>query len=299
MSHTQPPASVIIRTKNSSRTLSRVLCLLRAQTIQPEIIVVDSGSTDETLRIARSTADHVLEIPANHFTFGRALNLGAAAARASIHFALSSHAFPPDAFWIERSLSKYDRPDVAGTSGAPTLPGSPDPLTTTFYQTLPDAISCPWWGFSNTGSSWRAGVWSSFPFDENLSACEDKEWGFRVLAAGWKIAVDPKLCVPAKHREQHGVRHLYRRTRREFEAIGSFATLPSLTTRDFFREWLIDLAVHGHYRSWRRRLNYFRFADLLGKYHGLKASRSLGTTPVMPASQGPPLAVVESTVEDI
>jgi len=262
-----PRASVIIRTKDSARTLGRVLAAVRSQTVSSEIIVVDSGSSDETLAIARLQADRVLEIPAEGFSFGRALNVGAAAARAPIHFALSSHAFPPDDRWIERSLSHYDRPDVAGTSGAPTPPGSHEPLAATFHQTLPDALKRPWWGFSNTGSSWRAEVWAELPFDEELPACEDKEWGLRVLAAGWTIAVDSRLCVSSEHREQHGLRRLYRRTRREFEAIGSFATLPDLTTRDFLHQWFLDVPVRGHYRRWRRRLSPLRFAELLGRYH--------------------------------
>jgi rhamnosyltransferase len=265
-------ASVIIRTKDSARTLGRVFSLLRAQTVPAEIIVVDSGSRDETLAMARKTADRVIEI--DRFSFGHALNVGAAAARAPIHFALSSHAFPSDERWIERSLSKYERPDVAGTSGAPTPPTSPEPLHTTFYQTLPDALNYPFWGFSNTASSWRADVWATFPFDEQLSACEDKEWGFRVLAAGWTIAIDPDLSVSDAHRRHAGLRQLYRRTRREFAAIASFAPVPPYTIHDLLREWLTDVPAHSPYRGWRRRLNYFRLVELLGKHQGLGANNA-------------------------
>jgi rhamnosyltransferase len=273
MSGSAPRASVIIRTKDSARTLGRALSQLRAQTIPAEIIVVDSGSSDETIEMAREGADRVIEIGADRFSFGGALNVGAAAARAPVHFALSSHSFPPDNRWIERSLSKYDRSDVAGTSGALTVPGTHEPLLATYYQTLPNAMSHPWGGwFSNTGSSWRADVWAMFPFNEQLPACEDKEWGFRVLAAGWTIAVDSKLMVSQDHRRQHGIRHLYRRTRRECAAIGSFASLPPFTLRDFIREWWTDIPVDAPYHGWRRRLSYFRFAEFLGKYHGLKAS---------------------------
>ena len=274
-----PRASVIIRTKDSARTLGRALSLLRAQTVPAEIIVVDSGSNDETLAMARERADRVIEIGADRFSFGRALNVGAAAARAPIHFALSSHSFPPDNRWIERSLSKYDRPQVAGTSGAPVRPGSHEPLLTTFYQTLSDAISHPTWGFSNTGSSWRADVWADFPFDEQLPACEDKEWGFRVLAAGWMIAVDSTLSVSATHRKHHGIRHLYRRTQREFAALGSFVSFPPFTIRDFLREWFTDMPAHAPYYGWRRRLSYFRLAELLGKYQGLKAEKCVSRLP--------------------
>lgn len=283
-----PRASVIIRTKDSARTLGRVLSLVQAQTVPTEIIVVDSGSSDETLAIARESVDRVIEIPAKHFSFGHALNVGAAVARAPVHIALSSHAMPPDDRWIERSLSKYDRPDVAGTSGAPTPPDSPASLLTTFYQTLPDALRYPWWGFSNTGSSWRADVWARFPFDEQLSACEDKEWGFRVLAAGWTIAIDSTLLVSDAHRRRDGLRQLYRRTRREFAAISSFAFIPPFTICDFLREWLTEIPAHAPYRGWRRRLNYFRFVELLGKYQGLKANGALVPPVAVASRESPP-----------
>jgi glycosyltransferase involved in cell wall biosynthesis len=266
-------ASVIIRTKDSAGTIAGVLSAVRSQSVASEIIVVDSGSSDETLAIAHARADRVIEMPAASFSFGRALNVGAASASAPNHFALSSHSFPPDDRWIERSLSHYEQPDVAGTSGALSPPGLRVPLTSTFHQTLTDALERPWWGFSNTGSSWRAQVWREFPFDEALLACEDKEWGFRVLAAGWTIAFDPQLCTSTRHREAHGVGDLYRRSRREFQAIGSFAALAEPTVADLLREWFRDISVHGCYRRWRRRLSPLRLAGLAGKYHGIKAVR--------------------------
>jgi len=276
-----PRASVIVRTKDSARTLGHVLSLLGAQTVQAEIIIVDSGSTDETLAIARESADQVIEVIAERFSFGYALNVGAAAARAPIHFALSSHAFPPDSRWIEHSLAIYDRPDVAATNGSTARPGSNEPLRNTFYQTLTDATRYPLWGFSNTGGSWRADVWAGLHFDEQLTASEDKEWGFRVLASGWTIAYDPKLVIGNKHRRHDGLRDLYRRTQREFEAISSFAPiyapLPSPTVRGFLREWLTDIPTNAPYKGWRRRLNYFRFTELLGKYDGLKAAHTSGS----------------------
>lgn len=271
MSSSPPRASVIVRTKDSARTLGRALSLLRAQTVPAEILIVDSGSSDDTLAIARAEADRVIEIPAVSFTFGHALNIGAAAARAPIHFALSSHAIPPDTLWIERSLAKYDRADVAGTSGAPTLPGTSDPLTTTVYQDLELATQHPYWGFSNTASSWRADVWEQFPFDEALPSCEDKEWAFRVLRAGWTVAIDARLAVGDAHRRQHGLRHLYRRTRLEAEAIASFAPVPPPTLGAFMREWQIDVPASSPLGRWRRRVSPVRFTELVAKYSGHRA----------------------------
>ena len=271
MSSLPPRASVIVRTKDSARTLGDALSLLRAQTVAAEILIVDSGSSDDTLAIAHREADRVIEIPAASFTFGRALNIGAAAARAPIHFALSSHAVPPDTRWIERSLAKYESAHVAGTSGAPTWPGTATPLTTTVHQSLDLALRHPHWGFSNTASSWRADVWRQLPFNEALPTCEDKEWALRVLAAGWTIAIDSKLAVGDAHRREYGLRHLYRRTRLEAEVIASLAPVPPATFAAFMREWQIDVPAVRALGRWRRRVSPVRFTELMARYRGHRA----------------------------
>ena len=122
------PASVIVRAKNEERFIGRALEAVRRQTVNAEVIVVDSGSTDRTLEIAGQHADSVIEIPPENFSFGRALNVGARAASAPVHFALSAHCFPPRPDWIERSLAHYRRDDVAGAAGSPALPDG-RPLT--------------------------------------------------------------------------------------------------------------------------------------------------------------------------
>ena len=57
----EPLVSVVVPTRNSARTLGRCLNSVRAQTYRNiEIIVVDNGSTDGTLDVARRYADVVL-----------------------------------------------------------------------------------------------------------------------------------------------------------------------------------------------------------------------------------------------
>lgn len=270
---------MIIRTRNSAETLPRVLDAVAAQTVAAEIVVVDSGSTDDTMTIVRGRADRLVEIPAGSFSFGGALNAGASVASSSIHMALSSHSLPPNDEWIARSLAKYERNDVAATSGAPTFPGSRMPLQETYHQRFEDALAHPEWGLSNTGSSWRADVWGQFPFDERLAACEDKEWGLRVLRAGWSIAIDPSLSVSDRHRRRHGMRDLYRRTYREYAAIHSFAAMPSYALDDLLREWMCNVPHCAPYFGWRRRLNYFRCVELLAKYRAARAPSSHACSP--------------------
>jgi SAM-dependent methyltransferase len=53
------PPAVVVPTRNSARTLEACLRSLRAQTMPCAIVVVDNGSTDATLEIARRLADRV------------------------------------------------------------------------------------------------------------------------------------------------------------------------------------------------------------------------------------------------
>jgi len=265
-----PSASVIVRARDEERLIGRTLSLLRSQTVEPEIIVVDSGSRDTTIEIALRFCDRLIELPADRFTYGRALNVGADAATAPVHFALSAHCPVEREDWIERSLAYYERRrDVAATCGARADP-SGRPLGQAFLQDAEHARAHPYWGFSNHASSWRADIWARFPFDESLGAAEDREWAFRVLADGWLIAFDPALYVGLSHRWKSGLVAYYRRMKKESEAVSSFTNLPPYRVRDLLREWWSEMPDTRH-APLLYRLDYRRLVGLVGKYRGERA----------------------------
>ena len=53
-------AAIIVPTRNSARTLRSCLDSIRNQSVASTVIVVDNGSTDDTVRIAEELADLVL-----------------------------------------------------------------------------------------------------------------------------------------------------------------------------------------------------------------------------------------------
>ena len=72
-------ASVIIRTLNESRYLRELLQAISDQEtegLSHEVIIVDSGSTDETLKIANEYGCQITYIKKEDFSFGRSLNVG-------------------------------------------------------------------------------------------------------------------------------------------------------------------------------------------------------------------------------
>lgn len=263
----RPAASVIVRARNEASTIGRALSLLRRQTVRPEIVVVDSGSTDGTDRIADELCDRLIRIAPQDFTYGHALNLGAAAATAEVHFALSAHCFPPHAEWIARSLALYARADVAGTGGH-------DPRATeVFYQDHAHARAHPHVGFSNHASSWRAQVWRDFPFDETLGAAEDKEWGLRVTRAGWVLAFSPEVVVDMSH-AWRSAREVFARERRCTAALASLGQLGPYGLGDLARDWWSSLPGDRHARAFHRLLNYRRTAGLAGRWIGTREGRT-------------------------
>jgi rhamnosyltransferase len=262
---------VIVRTKDKVDTIVATLRALRDQTVPAEIVVVDSGSTDGTLELARPLADRIVELPPERFTYGRALNVGAEAARAPVHFALSAHCLPSDERWVERALRLHERSDVAATNGTRSLPDGTRPAST-FYQDHAHARSHPWWGFTNHASSWRADVWAAHRFDESMVASEDREWALRVLREGWTIAFEPGNYVPLTHRRQHGLVELFRRHRREAEGIASFTDVRRPSLGQTLHEWWSEMPPNGRAPT-VNRLNPYRVAGILGKHAGLRTRR--------------------------
>jgi glycosyltransferase involved in cell wall biosynthesis len=239
-----------------------------------EIVVVDSGSTDGTAEIARRWCDRLLEIPAESFTYGYSLNIGAEAARAPFHFSLSAHCVPERDDWVERSLRHYEREDVAGTNGIQTLPDGTAPEGV-FHQDAAHVHAHLLWGFSNHASSWRAEVWREHPFDAGLTSSEDRKWALEVTEAGWVIAYDPALWVDLSHQWDGGALFQYRRKKMETRGLAEFAPLPPYSLGDALDEWWTP--PDDRHSALFHRLNYRRAAGILGKYRGLGPTRRRGS----------------------
>lgn len=264
------PVSVIVRTKNEVATLERAVSSLRRQTVDVEVVVVDSGSTDGTLELARRLADTLVELPPERFTYGRSLNLGAAAAAGSILFALSAHCVASSDEWVERSLAYYAAEDVAGTTGDPIGPDG-GLLTGSRTVTPADVLANPHWGLSNHASSWRRQVWEEVPFDESAESCEDKLWMWTLMRSGWVFVVDPALVVDSSHRRASGLRSLWRREYREHRFIAGHLDYPLPSTRGYVHAWLRHMPLPSSYPDWARPLGPHRMVEHLAGYLGDQA----------------------------
>jgi glycosyltransferase involved in cell wall biosynthesis len=192
--------SVVLRCKNEAPWIARTLFALANQRMNEiEPIVVDNESTDGTAEIARRMGARVVTIGKDEFTYGRAINVGAALASNPYIAILSAHCVPVNELWADYLVAALiDEPDVAGAYGRQEpLPDSAAfdkrDLWLTFrdqrLRQTKDAF------FHNANSVVPREIWQAYPFDEKIEGQEDREWGQRMIRLGFTLRYEPNARV--------------------------------------------------------------------------------------------------------
>ena len=273
--------SIVLRTKNEGKSLGKTLRLIcrQAYTPRPELIIVDSGSKDDTLAIASREKDlRIINIPPAEFTYGRSLNTGIRAARGDVIVALSAHAFPCGEHWLSRLIDPFRDPKVAGVYGRQLPHKDAWPSVKRdcleFYghertiQTDPDNLGDH--SFSNAASAIRRSLWELHPFDEVLPYCEDWEWARSMLRLGYIIAYEPDASVYHSHNES--LKNVYRRCRQEMLArkllYKQQFTRDSSWCRKWMRSVVADLSFiqkEGQHKAWFFWVLFYRLFWAVGR----------------------------------
>ena len=111
--------SIVIRTYNEGKYLSKVLESIQNQNFEGNfnIIVVDSGSTYNTLQIAETYECKIVHIKKEQFSFGRSLNYGCNAATGDLLIFVSAHCIPTDQFWLSELIKPFASKNIVLSYG--------------------------------------------------------------------------------------------------------------------------------------------------------------------------------------
>jgi rhamnosyltransferase len=265
----EPRLTALIRCRDEERGIGPLIDGLRSQTIADslEIVVIDSGSQDGTLDEVRRRGIKPLQIPSSEFTYGRALNLAAAAASAPLCLSISAHVRLLDNGWAGRVVDAFTDERVACAYGPRREPKGLRPLTEPLLQDVTHAEAHPLWGYSNSSGTFRRELWERRPFDERLPYDEDLEWAWHWLREGWLVRLDPALAVYHSHADEGPVR-TFRRWRSAASAVHQFREVDALPLSEVVAEWW--RGPHLHRSDLRARLDPRRVAALAGRYVGLR-----------------------------
>ena len=202
-----PGVSVVIPVRDGERHLGSLLTALRRE--QPdEVLVIDSGSRDRSLEIARAAGVEILEIEASEFGHGRTRNLGAERTSGELICFLTQDAVPV-AGWLDAYREAFALGDHVGAAYGPHLPrGDTSPmiareLTEFFAGFAPNgrpAVQGPDGPvfLSNVNACYSRACWQEIRFPD-VAYAEDQGFARAMLAAGWTKIYHPGAAVEHAH----------------------------------------------------------------------------------------------------
>ncbi len=274
-----PVCSIVIRSYNEARHIGRLLEGIKSQTIKDvQIILVDSGSTDDTLRIAAQFPVKIIHISPMEFSFGRSLNLGISAAEGEYVVIASAHIFPVYPDWLEKLLSPFEDPKIALTYGKQR--GNEQskfseqqifshwfPAVTTQYQST---SFC-----NNANAAIRRELALRHPYEEQLPGLEDIAWSSWVMSQGYAIHYCPEAEVVHVHKETP--KGVYNRYKREAMALKEIYPHERFGLLDFLRISSRNIIADFDQAHQQRvllkniyNIIWFRLTQFWGTYQGYR-----------------------------
>lgn len=262
--------SVVIPTKNGGPLFKHAIEALKKQSIWPhtEFIVIDSGSTDNTVAIARAAGATVIEIPPKEFNHGSTRDFGISLASCELVVLMVQDAVANTPEMLATILSPFDDHEVAGVYVRQMPQTDADMLTKRnlnnwltgrmhkeirkmksieWFDSLPSMEKYFFCNFDNVCSAIRKSIWQKNKFGV-IGFGEDIDWAERVLKKGHKIVYEPAAAVVHSH--DRPMSYEYKRTyvcHRKLYQQFKLHLVPSL--KGVFRSWLYSTLQDAKYIS--------------------------------------------------
>ena len=204
---TAKKVSIIIRCKNEEDWIGHCLTSVYSQNFNDfEVVIVDSGSTDDTIRIVKSfDVDKIVNL--DYFKPGNAINEGIKVSNGQVIAILSAHCVPKDANWLGNLINNLQDKTVAGVYGRqlPVAYSEASDVRDLFITFgLDKRVQVKDCFFHNANSAISRAVWEKHPFDNEATNIEDRIWAKEVINSGYKLIYEPESEVYHHHGIHHG-----------------------------------------------------------------------------------------------
>ena len=221
--------SVVIPVKDGERYLEELLRALAREGVD-EVLVIDSGSRDRSLEIARAAGVELLQIEPSEFGHGRTRNLGAERTSGELICFLTQDATPVPG-WLGAYDEAFELDGRVGAAYGPHLP-RPDtspmiarelseffagfaPSGAPVIQRAEGDTDAPTF-LSNVNACYRRACWEEIRFRE-VPYSEDQAFGSDLLGAGWAKVYHPGAAV--LHAHDYGAVEFMRRYFDEYRGL--------------------------------------------------------------------------------
>ncbi|HWI23285.1 MAG TPA: glycosyltransferase, partial [Baekduia sp.] len=203
--------SVVVPVKDGERYLKELLDAIFAQSADApglEVLVIDSGSHDGSVAIARAAGAAVLEIEPEQFGHGRTRNLGAERTSGELIAFLTQDATPVPG-WLSAIQAGFNLAhDVGAVYGPHRARPDTSPMIARELEAFFSGHSATGGPalqregddafLSNVNAVYRRDCWAAIRFPD-VPYAEDQGFARSMLAAGWAKAFVPDAAVLHAH----------------------------------------------------------------------------------------------------
>jgi glycosyltransferase involved in cell wall biosynthesis len=270
--------SLVVRSFNEEKHIRKLLEGVKRQSIsaETEVILVDSGSTDDTVKIALQYGVKLVSIKPEEFSFGRALNKGCEISNGEFLVFASAHVYPVYTDWLEKMLQPFDDLKIALVYGKQigneVTKYSESQL---FKRWFPEESNynqahpfC-----NNANAAIRRDLWKEQQYDEKLTGLEDLDWAKKIQKKGYDIAYEAH--APIVHVHDESISKIKNRYMREAIALKKIMPKQHVTFFDFLRLSVGNIvsdcihAIHdGLFFKNVKEIIHFRVLQFWGTYKG-------------------------------
>ena len=217
--------SAVIPVKDGERYLAELLLALAREGVD-EIVVVDSGSSDRSVEIARAAGVRVIEIEPGSFGHGRTRNLAAEQTSGELICFLTQDATPMpgwlaayrEAFALDPRVGAAYGPHLSRPGASPMIARELEEFFALFTATEAPVIqrSGDRAFLSNVNACYARDCWEELRF-RDLAYAEDQAFGADLLGAGWCKVYHPGAAV--LHSHDYGFADFMRRYFDEYRGL--------------------------------------------------------------------------------